>query len=116
MADKEERILITKVSSHCHALRFSCDPFDDEEGLFCDKNGQYVRVTEKDCAKCKNPVFAGISRAEAVERMGYAMCKQKHRISDCADCEDASVGMCDLLIYHLRAIAALDALLRGKNG
>lgn len=56
-----------------------------------------------------------ITRAEAVERMGYAMCKQKHQISDCADCEDASVGMCDLRIYHLRAIAALDALLGGKN-
>ena len=30
MSDKEERILITKCSSHCHALRVNCDPFDDD--------------------------------------------------------------------------------------
>lgn len=60
MPNKGERILITKVSANCRAQRIACDPFDDEEGLFCDKNGQYVRITEKDCAKCKHPVFAGI--------------------------------------------------------
>lgn len=41
--------------------------------LFCDKNGQWVRITEKDCAKCKSPVLAGITRAEAVEIMAKAM-------------------------------------------
>ena len=68
----EERILITKVSSHCRALRFSCDPFDTEEGMFCAKSVRYVRITEKDCAKCKNPVLMGISSAEAIERMKNA--------------------------------------------
>ena len=48
MADKEERILITKCSSHCHALRISCDPFDDDDGMYCDKSGKWVRITEKD--------------------------------------------------------------------
>lgn len=69
MTDKEERILITKCSSHCHALRVNCDPFDCDDGMYCDKSGKWVRITEKDCAKCKNPVLTGITRAEAVERM-----------------------------------------------
>ena len=53
MADKEERILITKCSGWCHALRISCDPFDDDDGMYCDKSGKWVRITEKECAKCK---------------------------------------------------------------
>lgn len=73
MADKEERILITKVSPNCHALRFSCYPFDTEECMFCAKSDRYVRITEKDCAKCKNPVLIGISRDEAVERMAKVL-------------------------------------------
>ena len=72
MADKEERILITKVSPLCRDLRISCDPFDDDDGMFCAKIGRYGRITEKDCAKCKNPVLAGISRSEAIERMAKA--------------------------------------------
>ena len=73
MADKEERILITKCSSHCHALRVSCDPFDDDDGIYCDKSGKWVRITEKECAKCKDPVLYGISRQEAIERMAKAL-------------------------------------------
>jgi hypothetical protein len=69
MAEKEERILITKCSSWCHALRISCDPFDDKDGMYCDKSGKWVRVTEKECAKCKDPVLLGMSRQEAIERM-----------------------------------------------
>ena len=41
MADKEERILITKCSSNCRALRISCDPFDDDDGMYCDKSGKW---------------------------------------------------------------------------
>ena len=72
MAEKEERILITKCSSHCHALRVSFDPFDDYNGMYCDKSGKWVRITEKDCAKCKAPVLLGLSRSEAIERMAKA--------------------------------------------
>lgn len=106
MADKEERILITKVSSHCRAQRIACDPFDDEEGLFCDKNGQYVWVTEKDCAKCKNPVLAGISRAEAVESMAKAIYfKACGTMKDYAKCKKEYVPFAE---------ASLDALLGGE--
>ena len=69
MADKEERILITKCSSHCHALRISCDPLDDDDGMYCDKSGKWVRITDKDCAKCKNPVLLGISRSEVIDKI-----------------------------------------------
>ena len=73
MADKEERILITKCSSHCHALRVSCDPFDDDDGMYCDKSGKWVRITEKECAKCKNPVLLGLSRSEVIEKIAKAI-------------------------------------------
>lgn len=105
MTDKEERILITKVSATCHAQRICWDPFDDEDGMFCDKNGQYVRITEKDCAKCKNPVLAGIPRAEAVERMASAFCKRCKKDSYCCS---------DCIISKETVEAALDALLSGK--
>lgn len=115
MTDKEQRILITKVSSNCHAQRICCDPFDDKEGLFCAKHGQYVRITEKDCAKCKNPVLAGISRAEAVERMALAICKVQNGVEDCQDCMSASEGQCELVLEYPLAEAALDALLGGAK-
>ena len=73
MADKEERILITKCSSHCHALRVSCDPFDDDDGIYCIKSGKWVRITEKDCAKCKAPVLLGLSRSEVIEKIAKAI-------------------------------------------
>ena len=73
MAEKQERILITKCSSHCHALRVSCDPFDDDDGMYCDKSGKWVRITEKECAKCKNPVLLGLSRSEVIEKIAKAI-------------------------------------------
>lgn len=76
MSKKEKRILVLEVSPDCRALKVCGDPFSDEEGMFCDKNGQYVRITRKDCAKCKSPVFTGIARAEAVERMARIIFKE----------------------------------------
>ena len=73
MADKEERILITKCSSWCHALRVSCDPFDNDDGMYCDKSGKWVRITEKDCAKCKAPVLFGLSRSEVIDKIAKAI-------------------------------------------
>lgn len=112
MADKEERILITKCSGWCHALRVSCDPFDDDDGMYCDKSGKWVRITEKDCAKCKNPVLAGISRTEAVERMAKAACKANRRCIGgvCETCTNMPKE------YIHSSEAALDAILGGKNG
>lgn len=73
MSDNEKRILVLEVNPDCKALKFAGDPFDEEDGMFCDKNGRYVRITEKDCAKCKSPVLAGITRAKAVEIMAKAI-------------------------------------------
>ncbi|MBO5011243.1 MAG: hypothetical protein J6C49_02165 [Elusimicrobiaceae bacterium] len=107
MTDKEQRILITKVSSNCHAQRICCDPFDDKEGLFCAKHGQYVRITEKDCAKCKNPVLAGISRAEAVKVMKPAVKAALNKaMAWNRSWEDTAQGAAE---------AALDALLGGAK-
>ena len=69
----EKRILVLEVNSDCKALRVCGDPVNEEEGLFCNKNGRYVWITEEDCKKCKSPVFAGITRAEVVERMAKAI-------------------------------------------
>lgn len=117
MADKEKRILITKCSSHCPALRFSCYPFETEERMFCSKSGRYVRITEKDCAKCKGPVLLGISRQEAIERMAKAICKQTNY--QCSVCEVGNnKEKCEEWIvfqYKTQAEAALNALLEDKK-
>ena len=76
MAEKEERILITKCSGWCHALRVSCDPFDDDDGMYCDKSGKWVRITEKECAKCKAPVLLGLSRSEVIDKIADAIVKK----------------------------------------
>ena len=112
MADKEERILITKCSSHCHALRVSCDPFDGDDGMYCDKSGKWVRITEKECAKCKDPVLYGIRRQEAIERMAKAICAS-NMAPDCLwECET-----CDRWKGSDKkaAEAALNSLLEDKK-
>ena len=116
MADKEERILITKCSSHCHALRISCAPFYDDYGMYCDKSGKWVRVTEKDCAKCQDPVLLGLSRSEVIERMAKAMCHSPFKSCEgCIvqkkkqACKQALEGMKEL------AEAALNSLLEEQK-
>lgn len=101
MAEKEERILIAKCSSWCHALRVSCDPFDGDDGMYCDKSGKWVRVTEKECAKCKEPVLFGMSRQEAVNLMAKAL--RSNIVETQAQCSCLNM-----------AEAALNALLEEK--
>lgn len=107
MADNEKRILVLEVNPDCKALKFDCDPFDEEDGMFCDKNGKYVRITEKDCAKCKSPVLAGLTRAEAVGEMANAFIKYDR------DCDKSKP-----LDPYKAMEAALDALLgkESENG
>ena len=114
MADKEKRILITKCSGWCHALRVSCDPFDDDDGMYCVKSGKWVRITEKDCAKCKNPVLSGISRKEAIEKISHALCTQVH--GGCENYEAVAGGNSEHCNdYRTYAEAALNALLEDKK-
>ena len=103
MADKEERILITKCSSHCHALRISCAPFYDDYGMYCDKSGKWVRITEKDCAKCKAPVLLGLSRSEVIEKIAKAII--------CRACEDYLHEDTDPLTSSASAVAYAEAAL-----
>ena len=113
MADKEERILITKCSGWCHALRVSCDPFDDDDGMYCDKSGKWVRITEKDCAKCKNPILSGISRQEAIERMAESLFKVDNVLA--LDIKWSQLKKSKQLVYKEFAKAALNALLEGHD-
>lgn len=110
MADKEERILITKCSGWCHALRVSCDPFDDDDGMYCDKSGKWVRITEKDCAKCKAPVLLGLSRSEVIDKMAKALFLKTNKGDNWADykkiypkngyIDDAEASLNSLLEEH----------------
>lgn len=121
MGDKEERILITKCSGWCHALRISCDPFDNDDGMYCDKSGKWVRITEKDCAKCKNPVLSGMTRAEAVERMAQSLYNKEEVYCNNLDCKqygglgETCEGCQVWEKYEHLAEAALDALLGEKK-
>ena len=109
MADQEERILITKCSGWCHALRVSCDPFDDDDGMYCDKSGKWERITEKDCAKCKAPVLSGISRQEAIERMAKSLFKVDNVLA--LDIKWSQLKKIKQLAYKELAEAALNSLL-----
>ena len=100
MEDKEERILITKCSSHCHALRVNCDPFDDDDGMYCDKSGKWVRITEKDCEKCKAPVLLGLSRSEVTDKMAKALKKVIYILSEEACLEGCEAVLNALLEEH----------------
>lgn len=111
MADKEKRILVLEVNPDCRALRINCDPFDDEGGMFCNKNGRYVNITEKDCKKCKSPVLAGITRAEAVKRMARAIFSEIWGLPN----NRFDLAICSVKVRNRKlAEAALDALL-GKE-
>lgn len=105
---KEKRILVVEVNPDCKALYVDYgDPLDPDGGMFCNKNGRYVRITEKDCKKCKSPVLAGITRAEAVGQIKSAFCKNcKVQDKSCFDCGVSKEG-CE---------AALDALLGKEAG
>ena len=83
--DKEKRILVLEVNPDCKALRFNCDPFDDDDGMFCDKSGKWVRITEKDCAKCKSPVLLGLSRSEVIEKIAKALFLKTNKGDNWAD-------------------------------
>lgn len=106
MKNNEKRILVLEVSPDCRAFRFDYDdPLDPYGGMFCNKNGRHVRITEQDCKKCKSPVLAGITRAEAVCKIKSAFCKNcKVQDKSCFDCGVSKEG-CE---------AALDALLEDK--
>ena len=111
MAEKEERILITKCSGWCRALRMSCDPFDDKDSMYCDKNGKWERITEKECSKCKAPVLLGISRQEAIERMAKSLFKVDNVLA--LDIKWSQLKKIKQLAYKELAEAALKALLEG---
>ena len=44
--------------------------------MYCDKSGKWVRITEKDCAKCKAPVLLGLSRSEVIDKIADAIVKK----------------------------------------
>lgn len=108
--------MVSEVNQDCKALKFCGEPFSDEEAMYCDKNGRYVRITEKDCAKCKSPVFTGITRADAVERMAKSLCQIDNFWETCGMCRYyKKKKKCKAIMieanYINRAEAALDALL-----
>ncbi len=111
----EKRILVLEVSPDCKALKVDCDPFDEQDGMYCNKNGKYVRITEKDCKKCKSPVLAGITCAEAVEKMAKGIFSEIWGLpNNRFDLAKSSVRMRNRKL----ATAALDALLgkEAENG
>lgn len=67
MSDKEERILITKVSGECRNLRVVGY---GSEGLYCAANphSDWEKITKRTCKTCKREKFlTGITRQEAIE-------------------------------------------------
>lgn len=93
----KRRILITYCSDNCHALRVQMDPFEDNPGTYCDRNGKYVKIDEKECAKCNHPILYGIPRQEALERISKAFNSVVTIISPEACIEGAEAALNALL-------------------
>ena len=70
-------------------------------------------MTEKECAKCKDPVLYGIRRQEAIERMAKAICASNMApdcLWECETCERWKGS------DEKAAEAALNSLLEGHDG
>lgn len=103
MSKIEKRILVLEVSPDCKALRVCGEPVSEQVGKYCNKNGRWERIKTKDCKKCKSPVLAGLTRAEAVGEMSNAFIKYDR------DCDKSKP-----LDPYKAMEAALDALLEFK--
>ena len=110
----EERILIRHYSNECRYMRVvSCDILKEEglsNGTYCSAyiHGNWQKIDpEKDCKNCKRAEYDGMSRTEAIERMGRELCENVYG----SFWENASEQeKQNSLIY---AKAALDSLLKG---
>lgn len=108
----EERISIHRCSNKCRYLReVSCDILMEDgmaNGTYCSTyyHGYWQRIDpEKDCKDCQRAEYDGISRAEAIERMAKAMCKEDTGV------EWEDMGFVSQHIYKDLAEFALDGLL-----
>lgn len=108
MENKEERILITKVSGECRNLRVVGEDTDVcQAGLYCAANphSEWEKITKRTCKTCKREKFLiGISRQEAIEVMAKGM----YLLTNPEDTKYANFYNC---YFFELAEAALNALL-----
>lgn len=129
MAEREERILITKCPGECEHLWYK----DADQGFpygankplnnfYCAEEvkdwtkgdrSQKTKLVKPsiDCKNCKKAKYRGMTRQEAINRMAKAICLERHAcISKGEMC-----GLCELWRnFSTHAEAALNALLEGK--
>ncbi len=130
MAEKEERILITKVNGECEHLWYKDadqgfpygankphNNFYCAEGIKDWTKGDRSQKTKLvkpsiDCKNCKQAKYRGMTRQEAIERMAKAMCQSLNHCGPCRYKNDKE--KCEAAIdFHwgFAAKAALNALL-----
>lgn len=110
MAEKEERILISKIPFECkfRELHETSAGGHTLVDFMCGKYGCNKTVCDAKCfLNCAVKEYIGISRQEAIEKMAKAICAKKHCKDVCNNCE---------VWLHFKdcAEAALNALLEGK--
>lgn len=132
MAEKEERILITKCSGECEHLwykdadqEFPYGANKPHNNFYCAEGikdwtkgdrSQKTKLVKPsiDCKNCKKAKYRGITRQEAIERINHAICVEIHGPCDiCEQIKYGDEGHCN--DYKKYAEAALNALLDGKN-
>ena len=142
MAEKEERILITKCPGECEHLWYKdADqefPYGANKPLnnFCCAEGvkdwtkgdrsQKTKLVKPsiDCKKCKQAKYRGMTRQEAIERMAKAnwiatVCAKNQCVpvditKEQWDEEWEKLRIDYKKVYYAGAAAALNALLEGK--
>lgn len=120
MADKEERILITKVSGDCRNLRFMDDNAElagIEPGYYCAAypHGGWEKIDQKECENCtREKYLIGITRQEAIDIMAKALCSTP--FENCETCIGLkNKKLCKQTLESMKgdAAVALNALLEG---
>lgn len=131
MAEKEERIFITKCPGECEHLWYK----DADQGFpygankplnnfYCAEEvkdwtkgdrSQKTKLVKPsiDCKNCKKAKYSGITRQEAIERMAKALCEKD--FGDCGKCMCRNDDECYTVVEDSKwfglAEAALNALL-----
>lgn len=115
MAEKEERIFITKIQPECkfrelHETTAGGHTWVD---FMCGKSSiKNLECNDKCFEQCEWKELTGISRQEAIERMAKALFKVDNVLA--LDIEFEQLRKQKQLAYKVFAEAALNALLEGK--
>ena len=112
---KEKRILCIEVSGECRCFAdvnttLLADAFECQQGLYCTKNTAWKPITKDACKNCKEGMYQGLTREQAIEKMAKAMAA----VSNITYVSEEQWKLVENG-HRISAEAALNALLEGHD-